>query len=94
VPELPERRRPAQAFIEKMVEDYAEAAMRHVWTYQGPDGTWVGEVVGLEGAWSEGETEEKARASLLDIIFDWAMYKIADSDGDIPVLDGIDLNTL
>jgi len=88
------RRQVAKAYTEKLVEDYAAAAMRHARLYRVPDGTWVGEVVGLDGAWSEGETEVEASALLPDILFDWTMFKVINHDGDIPVVDGIDLNVL
>lgn len=88
-----EQRRVSRAFLERVVEDYVGLAMQHVRVRQLPDGFWIADVVGLDGAWSDGETAEEAIDALPDIIFDWAMLKVADRDGDIPPMGDIDLNT-
>ncbi len=86
------RRRVARVYLERVVDEYVIEAMRHARTRQFPDGYWIADVIGLEGAWADGETREAALGALPDIIFDWAMLKIADHDGDIPPLGEIDLN--
>lgn len=93
-PEYTEPQRFARAYVERLVEEYVAAAMHHVRTRQFPDGYWIADVVGLDGAWSDGKTAEDAITALPDILFDWVMLKIADRDGDIPPLAGINLNYL
>jgi len=91
--EYAEARRVSHAFLERVVEEWAERAMHHVRIRELPDGYWIADVAGLDGAWSDGKNAGEAVAALPDILFDWAMLKIADRDGDIPPFGDIDLNT-
>lgn len=52
------------------------------------------EVPALPGVWAEGETLRDALTELREVIFEWAALKVQDQDGDIPVLDGLDLNKI
>ncbi|MDE0139239.1 MAG: hypothetical protein OXM57_11105 [bacterium] len=43
------------------------------------------------GPWAFGETAESARSELASVLIGWALLKLEDGDGDIPVMGGISL---
>ena len=49
------------------------------------DGTYFGEVPGLQGVWANAETLERCRRELQEVIEGWLILKIRDND-DIPAL--------
>ncbi len=74
-----------------MLLPYIQAALRRG-RYEIIDGNrFYAEIPELPGVWAEGETMEKCRDELIEVIEGWLFLKIKDGDN-IPVLDGIDLN--
>jgi predicted RNase H-like HicB family nuclease len=49
------------------------------------DGTYFGEVPGLQGVWANATTLEACRRELQEVLEGWLILKIRDND-DIPVL--------
>jgi predicted RNase H-like HicB family nuclease len=76
----------------RLVEAYADLACRHARVRQVDPGVWLATVVGLEGAWGDGATEEEALQSLREAIIGWVAVKRRLGIGDIPPMEGIDLN--
>jgi predicted RNase H-like HicB family nuclease len=76
----------------RLVEAYADLACRHARVRQVDPGVWFATVVGLEGAWGDGATEEEALQSLREAIIGWVAVKRRLGIGDIPLMEGIDLN--
>ena len=56
------------------------------------DGKLFVEIPGFAGVWASGETERDAVEELYDVLVGWLVLKIKDQDGDIPVIDDINLN--
>ena len=56
------------------------------------DSRFWAEIEGFPGVWASGVTEDAARATLQEVVFDWAMVKMRDRDNDLPIVGGIDLN--
>ncbi len=80
-------------FSEQLVRAYAALAVRrHGKTKRFPDGEWFADLEGFRGPWATGETPIDALDELNDVVFDWALFKMRDGDGDLPVVDEIDLN--
>lgn len=77
---------------ESLIEAYVNIAHSHRRSEQMDDGRWFAEVVGLQGAWGEGDTEAQASEELLDAIHGWVHFKIERGHDNIPPMEGIDLN--
>jgi len=73
------------------IELWVRAAMQYAVTEVLEEGDIAASVPGARGAWVDAPTEAEALEALPDVLFDWASMKLG--DGDIPVFDGIDLNT-
>ncbi len=84
----------ASSVVERLVEQYAMLAVKHARCKRRDDGTYYADVVFLRGAWAEGDSPEAARDELRSVIESWALLKIEHHDGDIPPLEGLDLNNL
>jgi predicted RNase H-like HicB family nuclease len=76
----------------RLVEAYADLACRHARVRQVDPGVWFATVVGLEGAWGDGATEEEALQSLREAIIGWVAVKRRLGIGDIPPMEGMNLN--
>ena len=74
-------------------ELYAEIATRHAIVREVDPGVWLARVIGLDGAWTDGDTPEEALAALPEAILDWVRVKRAIGASDIPPMEGLDLNT-
>lgn len=74
-----------------LVLSYAELAADHARYEQLEDGSWFADVVGLDGAWAEGDTPTDARSELVRVIEGWVRVKLRHGDDDIPPIEGIDL---
>jgi len=75
-----------------MLTDYLRAAM-HRATYKmyPEDGTFWGEIPGLQGVWANRETLEACRDELEEVLEDWILIGVRLGHR-LPVVDGIDLN--
>ncbi len=54
------------------------------------NGTWFAEIPGFEGVWANGNTVEKCRTELLEVLEEWLILKLRDKDP-IPKIKGIEL---
>jgi predicted RNase H-like HicB family nuclease len=71
---------------------FSKAAMRRASLEQLEPGVWYAEVADLPGVWAEGSEMLECLHNLRDVIAEWVVLKVRDSDNDFPILDGIDLN--
>lgn len=44
------------------------------------DGTYYGEITGLQGVWADGKTLESCRKTLKEVLEDWLVLKLRDGD--------------
>jgi predicted RNase H-like HicB family nuclease len=54
------------------------------------DGTWFAEIPGFDGVWANAQTVESCRKELIEVLEEWLLLKVRDSD-EIPVVEGIQL---
>ena len=74
-----------------MLTRYLQVAM-HIAIYKIlEDGTFFGEIPGLQGVYANSKTLEDCRDELQDVFKDWVLLGLH-LQHSIPVLDGIDLN--
>lgn len=74
------------------VERWVEEAMRNVSLDEVDPGVWVAAARACPGAWFDAGSAADAKDGLRRVLIDWAILKVRDFDGDVPVLGGIDLN--
>jgi len=75
-----------------MLASYIDAAMeRAVYEIIEDDGTYWGEIPGLQGVWARHKTLEGCRRELREALSDWLALRLR-LGLPIPVLDNIDLN--
>lgn len=74
-----------------MLIDYIQAAMGHATFKTYPDGTYFGEIPGLQGVWATGPTLEACREELQEVLEDWIKIGLY-LHHTLPVVDGIDVN--
>ena len=71
-----------------MLLDYIHRALRRaVYEKLADDGTYVGEVPGLQGVLANAPTLEACRELLAEVIEDWVLFRIAHAMA-IPPIDG------
>lgn len=76
-----------------LIDKYIYNAMRHATVKKLEDGTWYAEIPGLPGVWADAEdSQETALKILSEVLEDWLIIKIENNDGDIPVMEDINLN--
>ena len=73
-----------------MLTAYISAAMNRARYKIIDDGTYFGEVPGLQGLWSNAKTLESCRKELQEVLEDWLIVKLRDGD-DIPRIGRIQL---
>lgn len=76
-----------------MLTAYIQAAMRHA-TYEILEHNegYYGEIPGLQGVWGNADTLEGCREELQSALEDWMIFRLR-RGLDVPVLEGLDLNT-
>lgn len=74
-----------------MLTEYIRAAMARAEYEKIEDGTYYGEILGLQGVWGNALTLDACRTDLQEVLEDWILVGIR-LGHEIPVLDGIDLN--
>ncbi len=57
--------------------DYIEAAMREARYEVLKDGTWYGEIPGLQGVWSDADTLEQSRKDLEEVLEEWIYLRLS-----------------
>lgn len=73
-----------------MLTDYIRAAMRRADYEKLENGSYYGEIPGLEGVWASGQTLEACREELQSALEDWIMFSLTNGFP-IPPMDGISL---
>ena len=77
-----------------MLANYIDEAMERA-TYEiiEDEGTYWGEIPGLQGVWARHRTLEGCRRELREALSDWIALRLR-LDLSIPILAGIDLNQI
>lgn len=71
---------------------YIDAAMRKAkYEILPDDGTYYGEIPGLDGVYANAPTLEECRDELQSVLEDWMLFRLHLGDK-LPIVDGIDLN--
>ena len=73
-----------------MLFEYTRKAIEKAEYKKLDNGTWFAEIPGFEGVWANGNTVEKCRAELLEVLEEWLILKLRDKDP-IPKMEGIEL---
>ncbi|MBA2680469.1 MAG: type II toxin-antitoxin system HicB family antitoxin [Ktedonobacteraceae bacterium] len=73
-----------------MLVRYMQGALRQATFTQIEDGTFIGEIPGFEGVWSNATTMDGARAELADVLEGWILLGLR-MGHELPVVDGISL---
>jgi len=58
------------------------------------DSCYFSEIPGFPGVWGSGETMKDALNTLDEVLREWVLLKIKDSDKDIPIIEEINLNNI
>lgn len=81
----------AEALLERLIAKWVGLACRHARVRKIGHHEWVADVVGLDGAWSDASTPQKALRQLPGVVTEWVRMKLADGDTDIPRMEGLTL---
>ncbi len=73
-----------------MLFEYTQKVLEKAQYKKLDDGTWFAEIPGFEGVWANGNTVEKCRTELLEVLEEWLILKLRDNDP-IPEIEGVDL---
>jgi len=73
-----------------MFIEYIEKALQKAEYKKLNDGSWFAEIPSFEGVWGNGETVEKCRIELQEVLEEWLLLKLTDGDS-IPSLEGIEI---
>jgi predicted RNase H-like HicB family nuclease len=77
-----------------MLASYLDAAMeRAAYEIVEDDGSYWGEIAGLQGVWANASTLEQCRRELREALSDWLAFRLK-LGLDIPVLGDIDLSRI
>ena len=77
---------------ELIPESYLTAALARRRLERLEDGSWAATIPAFDGVRSDGDTREEADRELRSVLEGWLLLKPDDGDGDIPEIDGINLN--
>ena len=76
-----------------MLTKYIDAAMRMAkYKILSDDGSYFGEIPGLQGVWANADTLEECRDELQSGLEDWLMFKLELGQA-IPDVNGVSLST-
>lgn len=85
---------PSQIASKSPLESYADAAMECAVVRKTDAGTFIAEIPGFDGVWTDGKTEEETIVELREVLLDWIEIKTGAGGGGIPVIAGLNLNIL
>ena len=71
-----------------MIREYIDRALRRAAYDKLDDGTFVGEVTGLQGVLASADTLEGCREQLAEVIEEWILVRVA-RGLKVPSLDGV-----
>lgn len=74
-----------------MFLDYVEAVIKKAEYKKLEDNTWFGEIPGFQGIWANAPSVESCRSELIEVLEEWILLKIKDSDP-LPSVDGINIS--
>lgn len=77
-----------------ILTSYIEAAMRRAITKQLSNGDFYAKIPECPGVWAARPSRERVLQELREVLEEWLVLKLKDGDTDLPILDGIDLNTI
>lgn len=60
-----------------MIREYVEQALRRANYEKLEDGTFYADVTGLQGVLATGQTLEKCRAQLAEVVEEWILIRVA-----------------
>jgi predicted RNase H-like HicB family nuclease len=63
-----------------MITDYIDAAMSRARYKILDDGTYFGDIRGLQGVWANSKTLEECRSELQEVLEDWLIVKLRCGD--------------
>lgn len=63
-----------------MLFEYVQKAVEKARYKQLEDGSWFAEIPGFAGVWAQGKTVEACRKELWDVLEEWIVLKLRDSD--------------
>jgi len=75
----------------ELVQRYVSDAARHA-VAERVDGEFFVTAVGFEGVWAQHRFQIDALKEFEEVLFEWVVLKLVDSDRDLPVVGDIDLN--
>lgn len=74
-----------------MISEYIEAAMKRArYEILEDDGTYYGEIEGIQGVWSNADTLEETRAELQEVLEEWIALRLSENLP-IPSVAGVSL---
>lgn len=74
-----------------MLTKYIKAAMNKARYEILPDGTFYGEIVGLDGVYANEDTLETCRNELEEVLEGWILVRVS-FHFPLPIVDGVELN--
>ncbi len=74
-----------------MLIEYIQRALEKAEYKRLEDMTWFAEIPGFEGVWANGESVEKCRKELMEVLEEWLLLKVKDGDA-IPIIEGIEMS--
>ena len=78
----------------QLIGKYADIAVRHARLQQIGRGEWFADILGFQGAWASESSPKLTLEELREVVKDWTLLKIEHRDGDLPVIEEINLNGL
>jgi len=63
-----------------MISQYIEKQLKKARYKILDDGTYFGEITGLNGVWASSKTLEKCRNELREVLEDWMLLKVRDGE--------------
>lgn len=73
-----------------MLNDYIQKALEQAEYKKLDDGTWFAEIPGFQGVWSSGIHVEACRKELQEVLEEWLLLKIRDSEA-VPNIAGVEI---
>ncbi len=74
-----------------MLIEYIQRALGKAEYKRLEDMTWFAEIPGYEGVWANGESVEKCRKELIEVLEEWLLLKLKDGDS-VPIIEGIEMS--
>jgi predicted RNase H-like HicB family nuclease len=73
-----------------MLFEYIQRAIGKAEYKKLEDGSWFAEIPGFQGVWANGKTVEDCRKELLEVLEEWLILKLRDSEP-VPEIKGVEL---